>query len=81
MHGTHIPGVDTGAYYVWFGTAIRYLVDDDGFGLGEVGLRRIYDDMRSGIPFPVSFRNRTGSSVADFEADFWSLMNDFLPAR
>jgi len=69
----------TDSYYFWFAQAVRYMSEEDGFGIGDLGLRGVYDDIRAGLDFATSFQNRTGTSLVSFEADFWSLMEEFLP--
>lgn len=72
-------GANTGSWYFWFATAVRYLWDPAGFDLGYAGLRGIYDDVRAGLTFAESFAARTGISLAQFESEFWDRMDAFLP--
>ena len=68
----------TGNYYLWFAQAVRYMASDEGLGIGDEGLRGVYEDMKAGISFATSFETRTGLSLAAFEAEFWTRMKAFL---
>ena len=59
--------------------AVEYLMDADGFGKSPQDLVGIFTDMADGSDFPTAFENRVGISEADYEEQFFDLMNAYLP--
>jgi hypothetical protein len=64
--------------YPMFQLAAAYLFDAQGHGATLGDLRDLYLDVRSGVLFSVAFEDRFGISVADYEAQFFGLMNGYL---
>lgn len=67
--------------YPMFQLAAEYLFDELGVGAALGDLRDLYLDVRGGTPFAEAFENRFGISVADYEAQFFGLVRDYLAAR
>lgn len=64
--------------YPMFQLAATYLFDQQGYGARLENLRDLYVDVRDGVVFAAAFANRFGLSLADFETQFFTLMNDYL---
>ncbi|NNG15875.1 MAG: hypothetical protein HKM89_05280, partial [Gemmatimonadales bacterium] len=64
--------------YPMFQLAATYLFDPRGHGASLVELRELYLDVRDGAVFATAFENRLGISLAEFEAQFFTLMNDYV---
>ncbi len=64
--------------YPMFHLAATYLFDPRGHGAGLQDLLDLYRDMRDGIPFHTAFEGRLGISLAEFEAQFFTLVSDYL---
>lgn len=73
-----IENVATFYYYPMFWLAVRYLVDPDGQGGSFHDVRDVFIDVANGVPFKSAFRNRFGIAFAEFEEQFFDLMNDYL---
>jgi hypothetical protein len=67
--------------YPMFQMAAEYLFDERGIGATLGDLRDLYLDVRGGTLFAEAFENRFGISVADYEAQFFGLVSDYLTAR
>jgi hypothetical protein len=65
-------------YYLLFELAVRYLVDPNGLGRSVVDMKNLYLDIRRGDSFTKAFEGRLQLSVADYEANFFDLMRDYL---
>ena len=75
------PGIGYEYLYPMFQLAAGYLFDVQGHGATLADLRDLYLDVRSGVLFSEAFEDRFGISVADYEAQFFGLMNDYLAGR
>jgi len=64
--------------YPMFHLAATYLFDPQGHGASLQDLLDLYLDLRAGVVFTTAFENRFGMRLADFEAQFFTLMNDYL---
>jgi len=64
--------------YPMFHLAATYLFDPQGHGASLQDLLDLYLDVRAGVVFTTAFENRFGMRLADFEAQFFTLMNDYL---
>jgi hypothetical protein len=82
MHRYNDYPADLGVVYDYylpmFQLATTYLFDARGHGATLVALRDLYLDVRDGIVFSTAFEDRFGISLADYEAQFFGLMNDYL---
>jgi hypothetical protein len=65
--------------YPMYQLAVEYLLDADGFGKSPQDVVGIFTDMADGSDFPTAFESRLGISLADYEEQFFDLMNDYLP--
>lgn len=72
-----IPGVGA-YYYLMFELAVRYLLDSEGGAQEKPSVRDIYLDARNGVPFAISFRERLGRDLQDYENGFFELMRTYL---
>ncbi|MEJ2218045.1 MAG: hypothetical protein P8099_15665 [Gemmatimonadota bacterium] len=72
------PEADRNQYYRLFELALRYLLDEQGAGRSVQDVRDVFVDLSDGIPFPVSFRERFGMDVDDFEAGFFDHVRSYL---
>lgn len=71
-------GADIHQYYRFFELAMRYLIDEDGYGQSFQDVLKLIYDLRQGLLFPVSFENHFGISVIDFENEFFDRMRAYL---
>jgi len=67
-----------GRYYMLFELAVRYLLDPDGGGCTLEDVKNMYLDIRQGSYFAKAFEENMGIRVEDFEADFFSLIGEYL---
>ena len=65
-------------YYLAFELAVRYLLDPRGLGKTPEDVRNMYLAIRAGAPFGAAFEAQMGLSLASYEADFWTLMAQYL---
>lgn len=72
------PSVVTSYHYPMFWLAVRYLTDPAGQGRSFHDVRDVIIDAANGIPFQTSLGDRFGISYADYESQFFELMNMFL---
>jgi hypothetical protein len=72
------PEADRNQYYRLFELALRYLLDERGAGRSVRDVRDVFFDLSAGTPFPVSFRERFGMDVNDFEAEFFDRVRLYL---
>ena len=82
MHQYNYPNVEGIIYYYYypmFQLAVEYLVDINGHGKSFGDIKNLYTDISVGVPFDTAFENRLGINVADYELQFFDLMNDYLP--
>ena len=73
--GTDVAGF---YYYPMFLLTMAYLLDPTGGGLTNSAIRDIYLDARAGIPFSVSFEEKMGISLQDFEDQFFERLRAYL---
>jgi hypothetical protein len=81
MHVYDYPDTEDVIYYYYypmFQLASAYLFDPDGHGSSLEDFRDLLLDVRDGTVFATAFENRLGISLADYEARFFELMNDYL---
>ena len=76
---TEPEGIITFYYYPMFWLSVRYLLDPAGRGKSFYDVRDVIIDAANGIAFKTSLANRFGISFADYENQFFDLMNDYLP--
>lgn len=67
-----------GDYYLFFELAVRYLVDPNGHGRSVLDIRDIYLDIRAGQRFTQAFESRMDLSVEEYEANFFTIMLEYL---
>ena len=65
-------------YYRFFELGTRYLLDPNGNGTTIGDLKTLYEDLGEGIEFRRAFQNTFDISVADYEANYWNIMRDYL---
>lgn len=75
-----IEGIVYYYYYPMFQLAVEYLVDENGHGKTMNDVKDLLLDVRNGVPFSTSFQNRFGMTLADYESQFFVLMNAYLPS-
>ena len=68
--------------YPLFELAVRYLVDPSGYGasMGDV-TQLLIDIGADGVYFPTVFEQNFGMTEEQFEAEFFDLMNGYLPTE
>ena len=74
-----IEGIGSSFYYPMYWLALRYIIDPNGLGGSFVDVREVLLDGMRGVSFNNSLQNRFGISQQDFEAQFFNIMNDYLP--
>jgi hypothetical protein len=62
-----------------YNLAVDYILDEDGFGKSPHDLAGIFMDIAGGKDFPIAFENRVGISLAEYEEQFFDLMDSYLP--
>ena len=65
-------------YYLAFELAVRYLLDPDGLGRSPADVKGLYLSIREGSPFPAAFQKWMGLSVAAYQEEFWTRMEEYL---
>ncbi len=78
---SQIVSPDAGEHfnYPMFQLAVEYLLDDDGKGKTLVDARDVLIDVAEGATFEAAFEDRMGISLADYERDFFDVMDGYLP--
>ena len=66
-------------YYPMSRLAVEYLIDPEGHGKPPEDLTSIMVDMADDAAFSAAFEDHMGVSVADYEEQFFGLMNEYLP--
>jgi hypothetical protein len=66
-------------YYPMAQLAVEYLLDADGLGRSPADLAGVMVDMGDGASFASAFEARVGISEFDYEAQFFALMDTYLP--
>jgi len=64
-----------------FQLAVEYLLDDDGLGRSLDDIRNLIIDVSDGSTFAVAFERRMGMALNEYEAQFFGLMDEYLPPR
>ena len=67
--------------YPMFQLAVEYLLDDDGLARSSVDMRNLITDVGEGATFAAAFEGRMGMGLHEYEAQFYDLMDDYLPQR
>ncbi len=81
MHTYDYPNIEGVVYYYYypmFQLAVTYLLDANGHGKSMRDLKDLYLDVRNGAVFATAFRDRMEIGLADYEAQFFDLMTDYL---
>jgi hypothetical protein len=73
------PGEYSDYYYPMAQLAIEYLLDADGLGSSPEDLAAVMFDMGDGVSFASAFEAHIGISESDYEAQFFALMDTYLP--
>ncbi len=68
-----------GYYYPMAQLAIEYLLDPSGLGRSPKDLAAVMLDIGNDVPFEVAFEAHTGIAEADYEEQFFGLMDGYLP--
>ncbi len=66
-------------YYPMAQLAVEYLLDVDGLGKSPADLTAVMVDMGDGASFASAFETHIGISESDYEAQFFALMDAYLP--
>jgi hypothetical protein len=75
------PSAFTEYHYPMRQLAVEYLFDGGGYGIPRVEATALLVDMAGGIRFDAAFADHMGVTVAEYEYQFFELMNDYLPER
>jgi len=73
-----IEGIGKLYYYPMYWLALRYITDPEGLGGSFGNVLEVLLDGTRGHSFNNSLLNRFGISQQDFEAQFFTLMSDYL---
>jgi len=78
---SQIESPDAGEHfhYPMFQLAVEYLMDEDGHGRSAEDARDVMIDVAEGASFEAAFEDRMGISLADYERDFYGLVEEYLP--
>ena len=78
---SQITSPDAGEHfnYPMFQLAVEYLMDEDGYGRSPADARDVLIDVADGASFEAAFEDRMGTSLADYEREFFDLMEEYLP--
>lgn len=71
----------TAYHYPMRRLAVEYLFDEDGYDVQLSEATSLLVDMAHGSTFDDAFSARMGLTVADYESQFFELMDDYLPPR
>jgi hypothetical protein len=66
-------------YYPMAHLAVEYLLDPQGLGKSPEDLAAVMLDMGNDVSFAEAFENHIGISQSDYETQFFTLMNTYLP--
>jgi len=66
-------------YYPMAHLAVDYLLDPDGLGKSPEDLAAVMRDMGGDVPFAEAFEDHVGISQSDYETQFFTLMDGYLP--
>jgi hypothetical protein len=65
-------------WYPMFELAVRYILDKKGYGKSMTDIKNLFLDLRSTNSFSHSFERMTGTTLENFENDFFNLILPFL---
>jgi hypothetical protein len=66
-------------YYPMFELANEYLLADGGLGRSAADARDVLIDVADGVSFASAFETHMGISLADYQDEFFSRMDSYLP--
>jgi hypothetical protein len=66
-------------YYPMAHLAVEYLLDPQGLGKSPEDLAAVMLDLGNDVSFAEAFENHIGISQSDYETQFFTLMNTYLP--
>lgn len=75
------PNAYTEYHYPMRRLAVEYLFDEKGYDLHLAEATGLLIDMANGREFNDAFADRMGVTVAEYENQFFELMDDYLPER
>jgi hypothetical protein len=67
-----------GLWYPMFELAVRYILDNKGYGKTMSDIEKLFLDLRSTNSFYLSFERMTGTTLENFENNFFNLIIPFL---
>jgi hypothetical protein len=73
------PGAYPNYYYPMAQLAVEYLLDPNGLGKSPEDLAAVMLDMGDDVPFAEAFETHIGISQSDYETQFFTLMDGYLP--
>jgi hypothetical protein len=71
-------GANRHEYFRLSELAVTYILDARGMGRSYQDVLGLFYDVRNGVSFPVSFRDRFGISLGDFEDQVFDRLKDYL---
>lgn len=67
-----------GDYYPMFGLSVKYLLHTDGQNKTYDDIKNLYNSIKEGATFEDAFQNHFGLTVTAYEANFFTLIQEFL---
>jgi hypothetical protein len=67
-----------GSWYPMFELAVRYILDNKGYGKTMPDIKKLFLDLRSTNSFSLSFECMTGTTLENYENNFFNLIIPFL---
>jgi hypothetical protein len=64
-------------WYPMFELAVRYILDKNGYGKSMTDIKNLFLDLRSTNSFSHSFERMTGTTLENYENDFFNLILQF----
>jgi hypothetical protein len=61
-----------------FELAVKYILDKKGYGKSMTDIKKLFLDLRSTNSFSLSFERMTGTTLENFENDFFNRIVPFL---
>lgn len=65
-------------WYPMFELAVKYIFDKKGYGKSMTDIKKLFLDLRSTNSFSLSFERMTGTTLENFENDFFNMIVPFL---
>ncbi|GEM_PF-2503138 len=65
-------------WYPMFELAVRYILDKNGYGKSMTDIKNLFLNLRSTNSFSHSFERMTGTTLENYENDFFNLILQFL---